>query len=111
MAVRKIKKLVIDESVTKHFWFASFKNFHVENPQVLQKLLEQLDKAKEMGKTKVSIKTIIGYLRWDVTLEIKGENDFKINDAYTSLYSALIAKNWPEYADMFEQRGFRSLAV
>ena len=111
MAVRKIKQELIDSHVTKHFWYTSFITFHKENPQILQKILEQLDRAHEKGIPKVSIKTIIGYLRWDVSLEIKGEHEFKINDAYTSLYSALIAKNWSEYADMFEQRGFRSLAV
>ena len=110
MPVRKIKQMVIDPEDKQHLWYASFRTFHYENPQILQMILEQLDKAMEKGMTKVSIKTIIGYLRWDVTLQIKGDYEFKINDAYTSLYSELIAKNWPEYGHMFEQRIFRSIA-
>jgi hypothetical protein len=71
-------------------------------------ILEEINRAREVGITKVSIKTIIGHIRWNMTITTKS-HDYKINDAYTSLYGLLISFNYPELRDMFEQRELRSL--
>jgi hypothetical protein len=56
----------------------------------------------------VSSKQIIGFLRWEVALQIDSKDDFKINDAFTSHYARLFAKDHPEYEDIFNFRELRA---
>ena len=92
-----------------HLWYPAFKTFHKDNPQVLDLILEEITRAREVGINKVSIKTIIGHIRWNMTISTKSQDGFKINDAYTSLYAIVISSTYPEWSDMFEQRELRSL--
>lgn len=94
--------------VTRHKHWKGFREFHIANPDVLNLILTEIDKAVAVGLNLVSIKTIIGKIRWDMTVSTVSHDGFKINDAYTSLYATMIARNWPEYADMFEQRDKRA---
>lgn len=110
ITIEKKEKLLAPEILVTHKYYKEFLAYHKKNVDVLYHIVEQIMKAKEEGKTQVSIKTIIGqYVRWDGSVKTDHDPDFKVNDKYTSMYAALIAKNWPEYKDMFEMRKFRAV--
>lgn len=94
--------------VLQHKHWPAFRDFHKKNPQVLEMILAEIDKAIAAGLTQVSIKTIIGHIRWNLTISTVSQDGYKINDAYTSLYAVMISKNWPEYSHLFEQREKRA---
>ena len=107
--VKKVDHLKAPNILQKHDHWKSFRTFHDANPAVLDLILLELDHAASAGIKKVSIKTIIGKLKWDLQVKTQTNDEYKINDAFTSLYAAIIAKNWPEYAHMFEQRSMRAI--
>jgi hypothetical protein len=92
-----------------HNHYKSFVQFHVSNPHVLDLIVHEINRAKSAGIRKVSIKTIIGAIRWNLTVSTSSQDGFKINDAFTSLYAILIEHSYPEFSGMFEQREIRSI--
>ena len=71
-------------------------------------IIAELDRAKDKGLKKCSIKTIIGCIRWNLTVETVQHDEFKVNDKFTSLYGYVIAYNFPEYRDMINRRELRA---
>lgn len=104
-------KLRFPAEYRNHSWYESFAKFHKDNPIILSMITEELHKAKSVGISKVSIKQIIGHIRWNLTISTRSNSPYKINDAYTSLYALLIEFNYPQYSGMFEQRELRSLNI
>lgn len=86
----------------------AFEEFHKKNPIVYTLFKEQCFRAIRMHRDKVSSKQIIGYLRWEASFQTDSKDDFKINDAYTSHYARLFAKEHPEYEDLFNFRELRA---
>jgi hypothetical protein len=92
----------------------AFEQFNASNPQVYKLFTDQVLRAANAGKKRVSAKQILGHIRWEVFMQTKEPtlfNDakqFKINDAYTSRYSRLFIKNHPEMESIFENRRIRS---
>lgn len=96
----------------------AFEEFHKANPHVYSMFKKEMQKAIKAGKTQVSSKQIIGTLRWNkhfITEEKTLFNDinqavaFKINDAYTSRYARLFAKDFPDYAKFLKIKSLRSV--
>lgn len=87
-----------------HPYYERFLDFHNENPQVAQMIVSELHRAIIANIKKVSIKTIIGKIRWDMTISTHSHDGFKINDAYTSLYARLILEDYPHFKSLFECR-------
>lgn len=97
---------------------AAFLRYHEQNPIVFKLLVQQIDKAILKGKKKISVKTILGYIRWEIFLEIKQETlfdkkgekiEYKIPDQFTSRYSRLLIDQYPFMKPYIEQRSIRSL--
>ncbi len=86
----------------------AFREFHTNNPKVYMFFSEQCFRAIRRGKNKISSKQLLGYIRWEVSLETNSDDGFKINDAFTSHYSRLFAKDYPEHEDIFNFRELRS---
>ena len=84
-----------------------FEQFHNTNPMVFSLFKLQVQKAISKGKKKLSAKTILGYIRWEIALQTSGD-DFKINDAFTSRYARKYVSQFPEHKDIFEFRSLRS---
>lgn len=98
------KRLSASATLVKHKYFNRWLQFHRDNKKVLRFLVDELYKFKAQGKPKASIKTLIGIVRYNETLKIKGEGEYKINDAFTSIYSRIITENWPELAYLLIQK-------
>lgn len=85
----------------------AFNEFHKNNPHVYNAFSEQVEKAVRRGKTKVSAKLIINWIRWEVCLSSSDDN-FKINDAFQSYYARLYIKNNPDKSGLFNMRKLRN---
>ncbi len=86
---------------------AAFAKFHKDNPRVYQMFTEQVLRAVRRKRLRVSSKAIINWIRWEVSLDIKSTDGYKVNDAFTAHYARQFIKDYPEYTDMFEFRELR----
>ena len=84
-----------------------FNKFNELNPHIFKAFEDQALKAIEKGKTKLSAKLIINWIRWHEFLESSDMN-FKINDAYQSYYARFFIDKYPQYSDVFEFRKLRN---
>ena len=84
-----------------------FNLFHNDNPHVYKEFEKQALLAIAKGKTKISAKLIINWIRWNEYLSTTDIN-FKINDAYQSYYARLFIEIHPKYANVFDFRKLRN---
>ena len=84
-----------------------FNKFNEANPHIFIAFEEQALKAINNGRTKLSSKLIINWIRWNEFLRTSDQN-FKINDAYQSYYARHFVEKHKEYADVFEFRKLRN---
>lgn len=104
--IESIKVLIIPADVKAHKAYTDWKQFHISNRDVMRTIIDQLSTAKANGVQKTSVKMIINWMRWNMTVKNK-EQDFKINDKYTGIYTHVIQHNFPEYRDMIDSRELR----
>jgi hypothetical protein len=84
-----------------------FIEFHQKNPEVYQAFEQQALRAIKLGRTKISAKLILNWIRWNKSLETTDES-FKINDAYQSYYARHFANKNPQFKDCFDYRKLRN---
>ena len=84
-----------------------FNKFNEANPHIFIAFEEQALKAINNGRTKLSSKLIINWIRWNEFLRTSDQN-FKINDAYQSYYARHFVEKHTQYADVFEFRKLRN---
>ncbi len=84
-----------------------FDKFNKENPHIYNEFEKQCLLAIGKGRTKISAKLIINWIRWNEFLRSSDQN-FKINDAYQSYYARYFVEQYPEYENVFEFRKLRN---
>jgi len=84
-----------------------FEVFHKRNPHVFSAFEKEVFKAIERGRSKLSAKLIINWIRWNEFLRTSDDN-FRINDAYQSYYARLFVEKHPEHKGIFEFRKLRN---
>jgi hypothetical protein len=84
---------------------AAFAAFHRENPDVYDELVRLARTAKERGRSRMSMRMLWEVLRYQRTLQIKGDGEYRLNNNYTSRYARLIMDREPDLEGMFELRG------
>ena len=97
-----VQKDLFEKTVTE-----KFNQFDRANPKVYELFKEKVLEAVRRGKKKTSSKMIINLLRWEYYLETDSEDEFKINDRYTSHYARKFARENPHYSEMFNFRRLR----
>ena len=85
----------------------AFIEFHRKNPKLYLEFEKQAYRAINAGKTKISSKMILNYIRWNVFIETT-DKMFRVNDAFTALYARLFISLHPEHEDKFEVRKLRT---
>lgn len=83
---------------------AAFLRFHGENPQVYAELVKLCREAREHGRRKIGVKMLWEVMRWNLWLRIKSDDDFKLNNNYTSRYARYIMKMEADLANIFDLR-------
>lgn len=86
---------------------SGFVQYHKDNPHVFREFEAQTLKAIRSGKTKLSAKMIVNWIRWNEYLKTTDQN-FRINDAFHSYYARLFASLHPEHEGIFEFRKLRN---
>lgn len=84
-----------------------FGEFHKANPHVFSEFEKQALIAIGKGRTKLSAKLILNWIRWNEVLRTSDLN-FKINDAFQAYYSRLFIEKHPEHEGIFEMRKLRN---
>lgn len=84
-----------------------FTKFNRDNPHIFKAFERQALHAISKGRTKISAKLIINWIRWHEFLESNDKN-FKINDAFQSYYARYFIQIHPEHTEVFEFRKLRN---
>ena len=80
----------------KQKWWA----WHKENPHVYALFKRFTLQAISAGHKNLSAWLIINRIRWETSIETKGE-DFKISNDYIAFYARLWRAKYPEHKDLF----------
>jgi len=84
-----------------------FNKFNKENPHIYKEFERQAFLAINKGRTKISSKLIINWIRWNQFLK-STDKRFKINDAFQSYYARYFVEKHPQYSSYFEFRKLRN---
>jgi sugar/nucleoside kinase (ribokinase family) len=80
-----------------------FTDYHAENPQVYEALRRFALEARRAGRPRLSINMLFERVRWQTTVEGKGDS-FKLNNSHRAFYSRLLMEQEPELRGFFETR-------
>ncbi len=94
---------------------AKFETFHADNPWVYRRLRELALAVRRAGVHHYGIGGLYETLRYEVFLDARDADGFKLNNNYRALYARMLAQNEPELEDFFKfrqrkPRGTQSLA-
>ena len=84
-----------------------FEKFNKENPHIFKAFENEALRALSMGRTKISAKLLINWIRWHEFVTSNDES-FKINDAYQSYYARHFVAKYPQYHNVFDFRKLRN---
>ena len=79
-----------------------FVRYHKDNPQVYQKFREITLQTIQKGFKRFGAKGIFEIMRWQTGVE--GGDKYKVNNNYTSYYSRLFEREFPQYKGFFRMR-------
>lgn len=85
-----------------------FEQFHRDNPRVYQTLIRLTREAKALGHDRVGMKMLFEVTRWELSIKVKSDDEWKLNNSFTSRYARLVAAQEPDLRDMFDTRELRS---
>lgn len=81
-----------------------FNLFHSQNPHVYALFIKYARTAKDKGYDKFSAKAIFERLRWYFAFETKSDDEFKLNNDFTALYSRKAMQENDDLKGFFELR-------
>lgn len=81
-----------------------FEEFHQNNPNIYKLIMQFVQEARRRGFRHYSIKGIFERVRWHMNIETNSQEEFKLNNNYTSRYVRMIEQNHPELAGFFRTR-------
>ena len=81
---------------------AKFERYHKENPEIWDQFKEATFVLIKVGRKHFSADAILHSIRFNTAL--RGSDERKIDNNYSSMYSRLFTANFPEHKDFFEQR-------
>jgi hypothetical protein len=94
----EVQHLTIDEA---------FAVFHEANPWVYKALVRLARRYLTTGRTRIGAKALFEVLRWEWSMATV-DDEFKLNNNFTSRYARLIMATEPDLADVFEVRELRT---
>jgi glycosyltransferase involved in cell wall biosynthesis len=105
--IKKFVPLLLDQEYPT-FELVLIDNASSDEPRDLFEAFEkQALWAIDVGRSKISSKLIINWIRWNEFLRT-GDKNFKINDAYQSYYSRHFIEKYPQHSDRFDFRKLRN---
>ena len=80
-----------------------FEEYHKNNPEVYERLVELALGLLNRGHKRYGIAGLFEVLRWESAMETVGDH-FKLNNNYRAFYARLIMDNEPRLHGFFETR-------
>jgi len=89
---------------------AAFEEFDRKHPEVMDELVSLALTAQRHGRHRIGMKHLFEVLRWQRMIRGLPDNneDFKLNNNYTSRYARQIMHRHPELRGVFELRGLKA---
>ena len=84
-----------------------FQAYRARHPEVYSALVYFARQAQAHG-AKVGIKALFERVRWEMRIGKKSEDDYLLNNNYSSHYARLIMQQEPDLAGIFETRRMRT---
>lgn len=100
--VRPLTIVPSQDTIDESFWA-----FHQANPQVYEALRAIALWCVRNGR-RMGIKAIYERVRWELAIQTDGEEEYRLNNNYTSLYARMLMAREPELAGFFETRRRRA---
>lgn len=94
-----------------------FEKYHQKNPHVYKFLVHfarqaiQAMRDRGIQDPQYSIAAVVERARWHINFEVKGYEDFKIDNDYRARYSRLIQRQETDLRGVFNLRKIRSTAL
>lgn len=85
-----------------------FERFHAANPHVYDELVRLARLYRARVGTFPGVKMLWEVARWNLALEIRAANVWKLNNDFTSRYARLMMDQEPDLADAFETRRLKA---
>jgi hypothetical protein len=76
----------------------AFRRFHAENPHVLDRLRDDVRAWTAAGKRRVGIQMFLERVRWDESMSLAGDGDFRISNNHAAFYSRALMLLYPDLA-------------
>ena len=86
---------------------AAFRQFHRDNPRVMDLFIRYAREAKATGRRRYSIWAIANRVRWHVDIDTHGDK-FKINNNWLAYYTREIERRCPELRGFIAKRASRA---
>jgi hypothetical protein len=87
---------------------ARFEAYHKANPDVYRLLVKFAREVRQTGRGQYGIAALFERLRWHYHIELKRDDDFKLNNNWKARYARLIMAQEPDLAEFFELRILRA---
>ena len=81
-----------------------FASFHSLNPHVYRAIVAVARRYKRQGKTRISMKGLFEFFRITYGLRTVGDDEYQLNNNYTSRYARLVMTLEPDLKGFFELR-------
>lgn len=85
-----------------------FEAFHAANPHVFDLLVKYTQRLRDSGRKHYSINAVFERIRWHLNVEIRGDEEFKLNNNYRSRYVRLLETEHPEFTGFYRTRELKA---
>jgi hypothetical protein len=83
---------------------AQFEEFDAANPHVWRLFVALTQKVIAAGHSHYSSDGVLHAIRWNMDVETKNEDGFKINNVYSPFYARKFMEKFPEHTGFFRLR-------
>lgn len=88
-----------------------FFNYHEKNPHIFRLFEKFAREIKRSGFKRYSMRTIMHRVRWHIDVDTIRDNQFKMNNNYSSRYARLLVRLNREFEGFFHTRKLRTFSV
>lgn len=81
-----------------------FAEFHAANKHIYRWFVKFAKQAIDAGYERLGAHFIIERIRWQLTVETRDAEGFKINNNWGAFYARMFMRDYPDYADFFATR-------
>jgi len=84
----------------------AFRKYDVANPHIYRVFVKKVFEAVREGRQNWSARAIFNVIRWNT--ELRGDDDFKVNNNYSSRYTRKFESEYPELMGFLRKRKLKS---